>query len=60
MNTLETYAPYISQTSKFDDTNTREALAGSGIRVPRLGDYIDNILSLWRTARCTRKLKPAA
>jgi len=60
MNALNTYAPYICQTSTFDDTNTRQALSESGISVPRFADYIDTILSLWQTARYSKKLKPAA
>ena len=57
---LEAYAPYISYTRTFDDTNTRRALDRSGIRVPRFADYIDNVMILWLTARRGRRLRTAA
>ena len=38
---------YINNRAVFDDTNTRLALKGSGIRCPRLGDYGEQLWRYW-------------
>ena len=41
---LEAFSSYMSGERDFDDSNTRSAVAGSGISVPALRDYLDTIV----------------
>jgi thioester reductase-like protein len=54
------YEPYLSVNRQFDDTNTREALKGSGISVPRFSDYFANILRYCLDANWGKPMKRAA
>ena len=42
---FDLYRPYLQTQKRFDDTVTREALKGSGIRRPAVGSYLDRILA---------------
>ncbi|PLX31423.1 MAG: hypothetical protein C0600_05785 [Ignavibacteria bacterium] len=41
---LEAFSSYMSEERDFDDSNTRSAVAGAGIGVPALRDYLDTIV----------------
>jgi len=41
----EQYLPYLAHTALFDDSNTRAALAGSGISAPPVTDYFRRLIA---------------
>lgn len=57
---LREFEPHIRLKREFDDTNTRSDLAGTGIEVPVLEDYIDTILTFWLKTVWGCRLRRAA
>ncbi|HEY0804817.1 MAG TPA: SDR family oxidoreductase [Pseudonocardiaceae bacterium] len=61
-----TVLPHLAMASTFDSTDTREALAGSGIEVPEFPDYADVLWRYWADnldpdrARRTDRHRPLA
>ncbi|UCE23573.1 MAG: SDR family oxidoreductase [Candidatus Zixiibacteriota bacterium] len=57
---LGVFTPYISLKRTFDDTNTRQALRNTGVSVPKLSDYLNNILAFCLETGWGRKTRQAA
>jgi nucleoside-diphosphate-sugar epimerase len=57
---VKVYEPYICATRHFDNTQTLEALRGTGISVPRFSSYFDNILRYSFPTDWGKRVKEAA
>ncbi|MBE0642895.1 MAG: SDR family oxidoreductase [Bacteroidetes bacterium] len=57
---LASFAPYMTCRRDFDDTNTRAALAGSGITVPAFRNYLDVIIGFCLETGWGKRLPQAA
>jgi long-chain acyl-CoA synthetase len=57
---FDVYLPYLSIQRVFDDSNTQNALNGSGIRVPKYSEYYETILRFCLDTEWGKKMKIAA
>ena len=56
---IDLYSSYLHVERTFDDSNTRLALAGSGIQLPAIDSYLDTLLSAFITHDVLNHHRPA-
>ena len=57
---LELLEPYVMTQRNFDNSNTVEALRGSGIEIPEYGQFIGNVLQYFEEMNLKKQQRKAA
>ena len=60
LDLVRMYEPYICTCREFDDTNTREALQGTGITAPGFAEYLPQLLDFCLATSWGKRLRAAA